>query len=223
MSTMPFLPMLGGMCPSVSGKQIGALAASVVLSYALARYLATTYLQRETAVKFPSDHVQDIQVALVGCMVITYVFGKHWGRTSYLLPLMTAIFAIVSANLRSDDPRTGAYGLGILLATFSVAVIFVTNKQPENVFPALVTFAIASVSFMASHFAASKLDGQFSRDQRTEYNPHVWLVGLMVALTFSNFEGFLASILVALGLGMFVHGASVFRLSNVFTHTGKDQ
>lgn len=198
-------PYFSGMCITASGKQLTWLIASVIVSYVLVRVIAMT-----KKAKNPTDHVLDAQIALAVSLLVSYLFSRHWGRTAIMLPIATIVVATMmdGMNLPLAEMQKGTlYSMGIALALVAVATIFLFNQQSSNVFPALVVFAIASASFMVNHFA-TKVDEKF-KQVKTEYKPRAWFLGLVAALVFSMFDGFIAGALVSTGLALFVHGTAV--------------
>jgi hypothetical protein len=194
---------------------MGFLVVSVLVSYWLAWRLSY-----KKSPKSPSDHVRDIQMTLLGTLLITYVFSKHWGHTALLLPLATIMVTAFMNSVNygegaaNDTQKRATYAFGIAVVVAILAVLYLFSQQPYNVLSALAIFCVAGLSIMVGH-AAGEANMKYY-DLNVRYKIRTWFIGLLVALMFSVFDGFAAATMVSTGLALFVQIVSTGSLTKMF-------
>lgn len=193
-----------------------AAACSTVLGYAVARRCAISIAKQEDVVaKLPSEHWDDIKVAVGLGLGVWALGGTNW-LTWATVPVATGVYAVVSdapalrASLNRPTPALKT-ALGIVGGVLAVAAWYLwTTSDAATLTSGGVVLGVAGcliASDYVAHVLSKRVDG---------FHVHHWMLGLGLAAALARFPQAPAGVATGIALGVFVHGCSVYRPTSAF-------
>ena len=196
------------------------LVAIIVSSYCLCRQTAI-HVSKQTDVvrKKPSEHYEDILVSSCIVLVIIGYYGRLQSWPAWItLPVASVLFAWVS-NMKAlqsslNNPSVSLLMvLAVVVALLLGSIAYLGYQQPRALIPAAVTVG-AGLLYVVSLYLAAQADTL--ERSHTIVHIHHWQIGLLIAMTIGHFDSRVAVSLASIGLAVFVHGSSVYRLTSPF-------
>ncbi len=191
-----------------------------LLSYFVCRQTALRLGQQTDVVsKRPSEHFEDMCV-LAFFVLLLVIWRPSLGTVPALVtvPIASAVFAWVSnlPALRSSLNKPSKPLLAVLavVASSLLAVVGVMcHAHPDAMLPMAVVLGGAGL-YTLCLWAASRADARAGYDTRVHV--HHWQIGLVLASMLACVDSGVGAVMGAIGLAVFVHGNSVYRLTSPF-------
>lgn len=196
------------------------MVAIIIVSHYLCRQTAI-HISKQTDVvrKKPSEHYEDLLVSVCIVMILMLFHPKLQSWPAWItLPVAAIIFAWIS-NLKAlqsslNDPSiTLLIVLAVLVTLLLGSIGYLGYRQPGALLPIAKMTGI-SLLYVVSLYIAASADA--SEGTKTVVHIHHWQIGLFIATTLGYFDSLIAVVLASIGLAVFVHGTSVYRLTSPF-------
>lgn len=192
------------------------LILSVIIAYTLAR-IAALYIihQKDVIPKRWSDHLDDLEISIFAVlMMCLLIHPQHAYTAMYMVPIVALIYALISdlkpfrASINKPTPAL----IAVLVITCIFLLILIgwcLYKDFKQVWKVILSICFV-FGIVLIHFVTTKFDGNTAA-----FHPHHWMIGLVIAFIIGWFNPWIAGLTMSIGLGMFIHGVSIYRTTSM--------
>jgi hypothetical protein len=182
---------------------------ATVAAYAIARAVAVRAArQTDVIAKSPTHHYDDVKIAILGVLVLAYMFDLPPWPVAVSMLVAAAVFAYVS-DLKPLQASLAAPTLTLKLTAGALGVVLVTGvaamlTKHTNERRTFAYVAAAVGAYTLAEFAAARIPPS------TPVHFHHTGIGLGIAALAAPFDDFFAHIVAGIGLAVWVHGNAVY-------------